>query len=72
MSDLEFMQQILQLPLTVILSGVIVFLWRKLDSLQSKYETVLIEMGQLRGKLDAEIRIEQKLEQLYEMQKPKQ
>jgi hypothetical protein len=72
MSELEFMQELLQLPSIVILGAVTVYIWRKYETLQAKYEALLIDVGELRGKVDTEIRIEQKLQQLYEMQKPKE
>lgn len=64
MNEIEIVQQLFQLPMTVILGGVVVFLWRKLDTIQTKYESVLIEIGKLKGQVDIEERIEVKLDQL--------
>ena len=72
MTDIQLIQELLQLPSIVILGAVTVYIWRKYETLQTKYEALLIDVGELRGKVDTEIRIEQKLQQLYEMQKPKE
>lgn len=65
MSDIQIIQELVQLPITVILAGVVVFLWRKYEKLQQKYEDVLIEVGKLKGKVDVEMQIEKKLEDIY-------
>lgn len=67
MTELEFIESLVQLPLTVLLMIVVFMLWRELKSLQVKYEKVLIDMGELRGKVDSEIKIEQKLEQIFSL-----
>jgi hypothetical protein len=71
MNDLEIIQHLFQLPLTVILGGVVAFLWRRLDKVQEKYEAVLIEMGKLHGKVDTEISINEKLDQIFHIMEKK-
>lgn len=41
----------------------------KYDVLQQKYEQVLIDVGQLKGKLDTEIEINEKLESIFNILK---
>ena len=67
MNDITWLESISQLPLNIILMGLCVFFWRKLETLQLKYEKVLIELGKVKGKADVEVRIEEKLDQLLEI-----
>lgn len=63
--DITWLAQLGELPLNILLIGLAVYLWRKLETLQSKYENVLLEMGKLHGKVDTEIQINEKLDQIY-------
>lgn len=71
MNDLDFLKTISQLPINIILVGVVAFLWRKLEGIQGKYENVLIELGKLKGQVDIEARIESKLDQILELKSKK-
>lgn len=67
MTDLQWLESIINLPLQAILIGCIVFLWRKIETVQNKYETVLVELGELRGRTDVELRLEQKFDLFLKM-----
>lgn len=75
METIEILNIISDLPLTGLLLLAVFFLWRyfaqrekelqaKIDDLTTKYQDVLVDMGKLHGKVDAEIAVEQKFEML--------
>ena len=75
METVEILNVLSEVPLTGLLLLAVLFLWRyfaqrekelqnKIDDLTEKYQAVLVDMGKLHGKVDAEIAIDQKLEML--------
>lgn len=75
MNEFEIVSQLMELPVQAIFMAVIALLWRKIETIQSKceardtiiqtkYQSLLVEMGELRGRLNTEIKIEEKIEQL--------
>lgn len=67
MTDLQWLESIINLPLQAILISCIVFLWKKVETVQNKYETVLVELGELRGQTDVELRLEEKFDLFLKM-----
>jgi hypothetical protein len=78
MPELEILESLANLPINIIFIGVIIHLYRKIDVLQkehnteikeqqAKYEDVLKELASLRGRVDAEIAVEQKIDKIIDV-----
>lgn len=61
MNDIEILRSLSDLPLNIILIGVVIALWRKLSVIESKYENVLLQLGQLQGSAEVRAEIKQEL-----------
>lgn len=60
--DIELLTTFSNLPINALLFIVIYFLWKKMETIQGKYENLLREVGKLEGFQELENRISSKLD----------